>query len=218
MTTGLEPRRLRADAARNRKALLDAAERMFARHGLAVTLDSIATEAGVNVATAYRHFANKHELARAFLEQQFDEASTIAEEAAANDDPWLGMREFLARTLELMVLNRGVRDVIVHGYASEQLERFSERITPVLLRLIERGQQAGAVRDEIEPGDLGVILQMLAIVSDVPTHDESALRRRYLEMILSALRPSTSQLPGTAPTTSQASHAFMNSSRRPALP
>ena len=49
-----EPRRLRADAARNRQALIDAAQRLFAARGLSATLDDIAAEAGVNVATAYR--------------------------------------------------------------------------------------------------------------------------------------------------------------------
>jgi len=53
-----EHRRLRADAVRNRQALIDAAERLFTTRGLSVTLDDIAAEAGVNVATAYRHFAN----------------------------------------------------------------------------------------------------------------------------------------------------------------
>ena len=63
-----EPRRLRADAARNRQRLIDAAEEVFAARGLDATLDDIARHAGVNVATAYRHFDSKHELARAFLQ------------------------------------------------------------------------------------------------------------------------------------------------------
>jgi hypothetical protein len=38
-----------------------------AARGLDATLDDIARHAGVNVATAYRHFANKHELALPLL-------------------------------------------------------------------------------------------------------------------------------------------------------
>jgi len=87
MKTDSEPRRLRADAARNRQALIDAAQRLFSTRGLSVTLDDIAEEAGVNVATAYRNFRNKHELTGAFLEQRFEQVTRIAEEAAALDDP-----------------------------------------------------------------------------------------------------------------------------------
>jgi AcrR family transcriptional regulator len=96
VTTSSQPRRLRADAARNRQALIDAAQRLFTARSLAVTLDDIAAEAGVNVATAYHHFANKHELARAFPGQIIEEAVTIAEETAAVEDPWEALSEFIS--------------------------------------------------------------------------------------------------------------------------
>ena len=83
-----EPRRLRADAARNRQRLIDAAEEIFAARGLDATLDDIARHAGVNVATAYRHFDSKHELARAFLQATIDRAVAMAEEAAAVETRW----------------------------------------------------------------------------------------------------------------------------------
>jgi AcrR family transcriptional regulator len=66
---------MRADAARNRQALMDSAQRLFITRGLSVTLDDIAAEAGVNVATAYRNFANKGELVEAFLQQIADRPS-----------------------------------------------------------------------------------------------------------------------------------------------
>jgi AcrR family transcriptional regulator len=204
-----EPRRLRADAARNRQALIDAAERLFAARGLSVTLDDIAADAGVNVATAYRHFANKQELAGAFLRQKIEQALTIAEQAAATDDPWLGLTDFLTRMLQLLVANRGLHDVFSPGFADEWLERLDERIEPVLRGLIERGQQAGAVRDGIEPGDLGVVLQMLATVSDIPSDDRETLLKRYIELILTGLRAAETPLPGTAPTPAQAREAIL---------
>jgi AcrR family transcriptional regulator len=208
MNTGSEPRRLRADAARNRQALIDAAERLFAIRGLAATLDDIAAEAGVNVATAYRHFANKHELAAAFLQQKIDQAVRIAEDAAAAEDPWQGLTDFFSRTLELMVANRGLHDVFT-GYAEKWLQRLDARIEPVLRRLIDRAQRAGALRTDVDTGDLGVILTMLATVSDVPADDVDTLVQRYLELILAGLRPSERRLPGAAPSPEQARQATM---------
>jgi AcrR family transcriptional regulator len=215
MTTASEPRRLRADAVRNRQALIDAAQRLFAARGLSVTLDDIAAEAGVNVATAYRHFANKHELAGAFLRQKIDQAFTIAEESAAAEDPDRGLTEFLSRTLELMVANRGLHDVFTPGYAEEWLERLDDRIEPVLARLITRAQDSGALRDDVEPGDLGVVLQMLALVADVPAEDQDSLLERYLQLILAGLRPGASPaLPGRAPSPRQAREVMTPGSPR----
>jgi len=211
-----EPRKLRADAARNRQALMDAAQRLFAQRGLSVTLDDIADEAGVNVATAYRHFANKHELASAFLQQKIDQAVTIAEEADALEDPWQGLTEFLTRALELMSANRGLHDVFVPGYAEEWLERLDERIEPVLRRLIARAQQAGQLREDVEPGDLGVILQMLTSVTDIPADDEAMTLRRYLALILAGLRPSEPPLPGAPPSPEQTREALPPPRARPA--
>jgi AcrR family transcriptional regulator len=217
MTAAQEPRRLRADAARNRQALIDAAQRLFIARGLSVTLDDIAAEAGVNVATAYRHFANKHELTGAFLQQKIDESFAIAERAAAADDPWQGLTDFLGQTVDLMAANRGLHDVFA-GYAAEWLERLDERFEPLLRRLVERGHEAGALRADVEPGDLGVILHMIAAVSDIPADDQGALLRRYLDLILPGLRPSGVPLPGTAPTTAQAHAATRRQKSRAATP
>jgi AcrR family transcriptional regulator len=195
---------LRADAARNRQALIDAAERLFALRGLSVTLDDIAVAAGVNVATAYRHFANKHELADAFIEQRIELALRIATDAAAAADPAAGLREFLSQTLELMVANRGLLDVFTPRLAAEALERLDERIDPALHALIDRCRAAGVIRGDVEPTDLRVILQMLGTLGDIPTDDRPLLLARYLELMLASLRPTGDRLPGHPPTPAQA--------------
>ncbi len=198
MTPEPSPRRLRADGARNRQALIDAAQRLFLARGLSVTLDDIAAEAGVNVATAYRHFANKHELTAAFLEQQVMAAATIAEEAAGADDPRQGLTDFLSRMLGLITASRGLHDVLTPTYAGNWIEVLDERLTPAVRRLISRAQDAGALRREIELGDLGVVLRMLAALSDIPRERPEDLTDRYLALILDGLRPAAGPLPGTA--------------------
>ena len=125
-----EPRRLRADAARNRQRLIDAAEEVFAARGLDATLDDIARHAGVNVATAYRHFANKHELAHEFLRQCVDRAVATAEEAAAEPDPWAGLTQFLERSLEMISSNRALVDVLTRAYGAEHFAELSSGTTP----------------------------------------------------------------------------------------
>jgi AcrR family transcriptional regulator len=68
----------RADAARNRRRILVAAERLFARDGVACTsLDAIAVAAGVGKGTLFRRFGDRASLALALLdssERDFQEA------------------------------------------------------------------------------------------------------------------------------------------------
>jgi AcrR family transcriptional regulator len=215
MTSAGEPRRLRADAARNRQALIDTAQRLFASRGLAVTLDDIAAEAGVNVATAYRHFANKHELAAAFLQDKIDRAIAIAEEAADAEDPWQGLIDFLRRVLDLIAANRDLHDAFTPGYANPWLEQLDARIDPILHRLLERAQEAGAVRADLATGDLSVVVQMLAAVGDIRPDADVSLIPRYLELVLAGLRPSDVPLPGSAPPAAEV-RAATTSRPRPA--
>src|SRR5260370_3741603 len=53
------PRRLRADAERNRAAILAAARDVFAEQGLEAPLEEIAARAGVGIATLYRRFPDR---------------------------------------------------------------------------------------------------------------------------------------------------------------
>jgi AcrR family transcriptional regulator len=63
--------RERADAARNRVRVLDAAERLFAARGVSgVTMDDVAAEAGVGKGTLYRRFGDKGGLALALLDDR----------------------------------------------------------------------------------------------------------------------------------------------------
>jgi AcrR family transcriptional regulator len=68
----------RADAARNRLKILEAAERLAARHGIErVSMDMVAEEAGVGKGTIFRRFGDRASLALALLDehvQQFQEA------------------------------------------------------------------------------------------------------------------------------------------------
>jgi len=61
--------RERADASRNRAAVLDAASRLFREHGVAgVSMDAVAAAAGVGKGTLFRRFGDKSGLAVALLD------------------------------------------------------------------------------------------------------------------------------------------------------
>jgi AcrR family transcriptional regulator len=81
------PPRERADAARNRAAVLAAASALFAEHGVAaVSMDQVAAAAGVGKGTLFRRFGDKAGLAVALL----DERETALQEAILHGPPPLG--------------------------------------------------------------------------------------------------------------------------------
>jgi AcrR family transcriptional regulator len=77
----------RADARRNRLAVLNAAERLFAAHGVAnVSMDAVAAEAGVGKGTLFRRFGDRASLARSLLSERDSEF----QEAFIRGEPPLG--------------------------------------------------------------------------------------------------------------------------------
>ncbi|MFC4149902.1 TetR family transcriptional regulator [Micromonospora mangrovi] len=65
------PPRERADAARNRAAVLDAAAALFREHGVeAVSMEAVAAAAGVGKGTLFRRFGDRSGLATALLDTQ----------------------------------------------------------------------------------------------------------------------------------------------------
>ncbi|MEV4835322.1 helix-turn-helix domain-containing protein [Nonomuraea sp. NPDC049486] len=81
------PPKERADAARNRAAVLEAAARLFAEHGVeAVSMDQVAAAAGVGKGTLFRRFGDKSGLAAALL----DARERVLQEAILHGPPPLG--------------------------------------------------------------------------------------------------------------------------------
>ena len=77
----------RADAARNRRKVLGAAEELFATRGVAaVSMDDVAAAAGVGKGTLYRRFGDKSGLASALL----DERETQLQQEMLGGPPPLG--------------------------------------------------------------------------------------------------------------------------------
>lgn len=81
------PPKERADAARNRAAVLEAAARLFAERGVgAISMDQVAAAAGVGKGTLFRRFGDKSGLAAALL----DARERVLQEAILQGPPPLG--------------------------------------------------------------------------------------------------------------------------------
>ena len=82
-----EPRRLRADAQRNRRRLIEAATELFSERGLDVGVADIAARAGVGRGTLFRNFPSKEHLIAAIVVERMRESIARAREALERRRP-----------------------------------------------------------------------------------------------------------------------------------
>jgi AcrR family transcriptional regulator len=71
----------RADKARNRARILEAAAFAFSESGTDTQMDDIAARAGLGVGTLYRHFATKEALMGAMIRRKFSQILAVTQAA-----------------------------------------------------------------------------------------------------------------------------------------
>ncbi|HMK97663.1 MAG TPA: helix-turn-helix domain-containing protein, partial [Acidimicrobiales bacterium] len=151
---------MRSDARRNVVRLLDAAEEVFARDGLAVPVDVIAARAGVGVGTLYRHFPTKQALFKAVVATRLQGLVERAKDLSDYPDAGEAIFTFVAEVAKLAMQKQDLTDELaragideeeIHSTVREQLEKAFE----VLLR---RAQAAGAVRRDITTPEVAALL------------------------------------------------------------
>jgi AcrR family transcriptional regulator len=195
-------RPLRADAARNRARVLDAARSAFAESGLDVGVEEIARRAGVGKGTLYRRFPTKEALVRAIFEDILGAMERIATEALAVEDPAEAFTHYLTAAAHMQAENQGFLDVVSHRMGSSALTAAQRgRSVELAAQVLTRAQAAGAVRSDLVPEDVWLILRMVGTTTR-PAPDGSSMAEhwpRYLGLVLDALRPgAATELPAAA--------------------
>jgi AcrR family transcriptional regulator len=184
------PRPLRRDAERNRQRILQAAAAVFTEHGLGASLDEVARQAGVGVGTVYRRFPDKATLVDALFQERIDALIEVAEQAQDEPDSWVALVSFLERAAQMLTGDRGLRQMLMyaaHGHHRAVYAR--DRVRPAVERLLTRAQADGHVRDDLGPTDVPVIEFMLSSVAEYTRPVRPEIWRRYLALVLDALRP-----------------------------
>lgn len=181
---------LRADARRNRDALLMAARNVFAEEGLDAPLDAIARQAGVGRATLYRRFPTREALIAAIFDADFD---ALSEVAARAEDPSRTYFDILEAAMEMQRENLGFIELWTRKQpVSELLPQAGERFAALLGPALVAAQAAGLVRADLTLDDTGTILLMVgAATANYRTNpDGAALRQRTITLLLDAIDPS----------------------------
>ncbi len=179
----VEARPLRADARRNRDAIVAAAREVF-DHDEQLRFDDFAARAGVGVGTLYRHFPTREVLAAAVYQGEVatlcDEARDPTRTAAENLEAFLrGFVEYLVAHAGLARTLAGVVDPVVQANGGMELES-------TVADLLIQAAADGAIRKDVSVGAVLIVLHGIGSATDRPLWASES--RAAVELLIAGLR------------------------------
>jgi AcrR family transcriptional regulator len=189
----------RAEAARNDQRILDAARAVFiADPGAPIA--AVAAQAGVGISALYRRYKSKEDLLQRLCLDGLQRYIAEAEAALADEgDAWTAFTRFMRRCLDAGTNALTLRFAGTFT-ASADLQDVGRTAFAITQRLLDRTKAAGALRPEIEVGDISLVFEQLQAIQVGDEHRTSQLRHRYLTLLLDGLQlPLTAPLPGPPP-------------------
>jgi AcrR family transcriptional regulator len=199
----VEERQLRADAERNRRRLLEAAQALFRERGLDVSVAEIALAAEVGRGTLFRNFASKEDLIAAIVVERMHEATERGRDLLDAPDPEEALFEFVAEMVGRQQLDRALFEALDETWlCREEIRAAHADIVAVLDRLLVRAQEAGAIRPDIGAMDVLMLFKGACVAAATFGHADPTIIDRHLDLIRASIAagPQTTPLRGRTPT------------------
>lgn len=184
MTAG-STRNVRSDARHNQAHVVRVARSMFAMHGLTVTMREIARQAGLGVATVYRHFPTRDDLITAVFAEQVAACSA----KVADPDPWRGVTAIVDEICTRHALDPGFTAVLLGSAATTKVFA-TERAENVraIAALFERARQQRVLRPDLTVEDVQLVLSATSAVF-APSPARALVEvRRLAALLLQGMR------------------------------
>jgi AcrR family transcriptional regulator len=207
----LEERRLRADAERNRRRLLDAAQVLFRERGLDVGVAEIAQRAGVGRGTLFRNFPSKEALIVAIVGERMAEATSRGRALLDEPDPATALFTFLEEMAGAQQLDRALVEAVADTLlCNPEIRAAHVEVVGALDALLRRAQAAGAVRQDVSALDVLMLMKGVCQAVSAYSHIDPDIVRRQLDLVLASLRITSAEQPlrGRAPTLEDLERAF----------
>jgi AcrR family transcriptional regulator len=186
---GPKPRRIRADALRNREQILRATVDLVVEKGAGVPLEIIAKRAGVGIATLYRHFPDRMVLLRQVALDLLRQSTHEAERALAEeDDAFTALTRYLHDSIDLRI--GAIMPVLIEKVEmDDELLSARQESREAVDALVRRSHEERSLRPDVQSGDIGLLIMRFALpLSDALTpEDNHRLSHRHLELLLDGL-------------------------------
>lgn len=181
------PRRPRADAARNRAAILQAARDAFTEAGEDVSLEGIARSAGVGIGTLYRNFPTREELVAAVYASELDAVLATVPGLVEQHAPDVALRAFLDTYAGFIATKRGMAETVRAGAVRSAAESAGtrRRVNEAVGLILAAGAEQGVFRPETEADD--VTAAMVGIFLTTEQSADPGQEGRLLDLLVRGL-------------------------------
>jgi AcrR family transcriptional regulator len=206
---------LRADAARNREAIVEAARAVFAEQGLDAALDDIARLAGTGNATLYRRFPQRADLVAAVFAERMAEHVDAVEAGLADDDAWNGFAGYIRAVGVMQARDRGIADLVTMDLsAAPEVEQLRARAYDGLVRLVARAHAAGVLRADFTDRDVVLLLMANAGLVERAHGITDEASARLIALLLDGLRATAATAGPAGPSAAQVRAAMRHNGQR----
>jgi AcrR family transcriptional regulator len=164
------PRKIKAGATDlYRRAIVDAAEKVFGKHGFAdAKMSDIARETGLAVGTLYHYFPGKEKIFQALLEDRCESFAADVEKLAASP---AGAIDRIRAMVQAMCAFLDRRADLLDAYAQPaaqpcgpSFKAHRARVTGAFEQAIRAGVADGKFRRDVDAADLALALRGIVLV------------------------------------------------------
>jgi AcrR family transcriptional regulator len=184
-------RKPRADSARNRQLLIDAAKAGFSGVGLDVSLEEIARRAGVGIGTLYRHFPTREAVVEAVYRREVEHLAQAVPQLLESSPAGEALHKWMHLFVDYIATKRIIAPSLAAAAArAPSLHTTSvQLITSAISTLVKRAIASGDVRKDIDPSDL--LRAMVGVSYGTPDAGWEASARRLIDILMDGLRRKT---------------------------
>jgi AcrR family transcriptional regulator len=184
-----ETRAPRADATHNREQLLAVATRVFMSADIEPSMRAIAREAGVGIATLYRHFPTRESLVDAVYRDQVVRLTAGARELLGQLPPAAAMRRWMDLFGDWIATKNGMLDTLLSMIQSGEIAHAQTRteLLAAITTILDAGRMVGDLRPDVTAEDVAATLIGIFTVAPQPAREANA--SRLLNLLMDGLRP-----------------------------
>jgi AcrR family transcriptional regulator len=206
---------LRADAARNRSAIVEAARAVFAEQGLDAPYDEIARRSGTGNATLYRRFPTRGDLVAAVFAERMTEHLEAVQAGLADDDAWRGFASYIQTAAAMQARDRGIADLVTMDVAAAPaIEELRSRAFAGLVRLVDRAHAAGVLRADFTTEDVVLLLMANAGLVERAHGISTEASGRLIHVLLDGFRAAAATDGPSAPSARRTELAMRRNGER----
>lgn len=188
VSDGTGVRAPRADAVRNRDHLLAVATRVFMSADAEPSMRVIAREAGVGIATLYRHFPTRESLVDAVYQDQVVRLTTGARDLLGQLPPPAAMRRWMDSFGDWIATKNGMLDTLLAMIESGEITHAQTRteLLTAISTILDAGRATGELRSDVTADD--VAASLIGIFTVFPPVGHKARAGRLLDLLMDGLR------------------------------